>query len=61
VVDRIAQGVYVNNDSGRLLTVAVNSKGEGGDVAHVRTKPGTYALTINSSNVDWSVSVEDKR
>jgi len=45
--------------SGRELTVAVNSKGVGHNVAYVTVDPHWSYLLINSNDLDWSVSVEE--
>ena len=52
--------IYVYDDSDNLVTLAANKQGTGSDTSYVRGKPGRYYLTINSGNVDWSVSVEDQ-
>jgi len=45
--------------SGRELATAVDYKGIGHDVAYVGADPHWSYLLIESSNVDWSVTVEE--
>jgi hypothetical protein len=45
--------------SGRELTAAIDQKGVGHDVAYVGVDPHFSYLVIESSNVDWSVTVEE--
>jgi hypothetical protein len=45
--------------SGRELAVAVDHKGTGHDLAYVGVDPHFSYLVIESSNVDWSVTVEE--
>lgn len=45
--------------SGRPLMVAVEHRGAGDDVAYVNEDPRLYHLVIESSNVDWSLQVEE--
>jgi hypothetical protein len=45
--------------SGRPLVVAVDHRGAGHDVAYVNEDPRLYHLVIESSNVDWSIAVEE--
>lgn len=59
--------VYVYSEDGRLVSLAANQEAteatgsdESGD-SYVRSGPGRHYLMINSANVDWSVSVEDRR
>lgn len=52
--------IFVYTDSGELVTLAANQQGAGSDVSYVRSTPGRYYLTINSANVDWTVTVEDQ-
>lgn len=44
--------------SGRPLSVAVEHNGPGAGVAYVADDPRLYHLVIDSSNLDWTVSVE---
>jgi hypothetical protein len=45
--------------SGRELALAVDHRGAGHDVAYVGVDPHFSYLVIESSNVDWSVTVEE--
>jgi hypothetical protein len=45
--------------SGRPLLEAVNHQGIGRDVAYVTEDPREFFLVIESTNLDWSVSVEE--
>jgi hypothetical protein len=45
--------------SGRPLMVAAEHRGNGRDIAYVNEDPRLYHLVIESSNVDWSVTVEE--
>jgi len=45
--------------SGRELVTAVNQKGVGHNVAYVTVDPHWSYLLINSSNLDWFVTVEE--
>jgi hypothetical protein len=45
--------------SGRPLLVAVDHRGIGHDVAYVNDDPRLYHLVIESSNVDWSIAIEE--
>ncbi len=52
--------VTVNSSvSGRELAVAVDHRGVGRDIAYVNVDPHYSYLLIESSGVDWSVSVEE--
>jgi hypothetical protein len=57
------QGIFhvtVNSAvSGRELAVAVDHRGTGHDLAYVGVDPHFSYLVIESSNVDWSVTVEE--
>jgi len=53
--------IYVKTEAGELITLAANSMGEGSDTSYVRSPPGRYYLEISSANINWTVSVEDKR
>ena len=46
--------------SGRELVTAVNQKGVGHNVAYVSVDPHWSYLLINSSNLDWAVTVEEQ-
>jgi hypothetical protein len=45
--------------SGRELAVAVDHRGVGHELAYVGVDPHFSYLVIESSNVDWSVTVEE--
>jgi hypothetical protein len=45
--------------SGRELAVAVDHRGEGHELAYVGVEPHFSYLVIESSNEDWSVTVEE--
>lgn len=45
--------------SGRELAIAVDHRGVGRDVAYVGVDPHFSYLVIESSNLDWSVTVEE--
>lgn len=45
--------------SGRPLELAVDHRGVGHDIAYVNEDPRLYHLVIDSSNVDWSVAIEE--
>ena len=47
--------------SGRELTTAADHKGHGHGIAYVSLDPHWSYLVINSSNVDWFVTVEEER
>jgi hypothetical protein len=45
--------------SGRFVVTAVDRKGVGQDIAYVAEEPRAFFLVIESSDVDWKVSVEE--
>jgi hypothetical protein len=45
--------------SGRPLQVAVDQRGVGHGISYVTDDPRLYHLVIESSNVDWSVAIEE--
>jgi hypothetical protein len=45
--------------SGRPLEVVVEHRGNGRDIAYVNEDPRLFHLVIESSAVDWSISVEE--
>jgi hypothetical protein len=45
--------------SGRPMVVAVEHRGNGRDTAYINEDPRLYHLVIESSNVDWSVAIEE--
>jgi hypothetical protein len=52
--------IYVYDSSDNLVTLAANKQGTGSDVSNVKPR-GSFYLTINSGNVEWSVRVEAQR
>jgi hypothetical protein len=50
---------FRSGDSGRVIIDAVDQKGEGSGSAEVGDMVRWYYLSIYSSNVDWSVSVDE--
>ena len=51
--------VFHSGDSGREIMEAVDVHGNGSGTAEVGDRPRWYFLTIESANVDWSVTVEE--
>ena len=48
-------------DSGREIVEAVDARGIGSDAAIVAAeRPRWYYLTIDSANVDWTVSIDER-
>lgn len=45
--------------SGRELTVAVDHNGPGHDVSYISVEPHWSYLVIDSTNLDWTVTVEE--
>jgi hypothetical protein len=45
--------------SGRPLQTVIDARGTGGDVAHVEDDPRVSYLVIESTAVDWRVTVEE--
>ncbi|PWU01094.1 MAG: hypothetical protein C5B51_23675 [Terriglobia bacterium] len=45
--------------SGRPIALGVEYKGVGRDTAYVSDDPRPYYLVIESSNVDWSITVQE--
>jgi hypothetical protein len=53
--------VFRSADSGREIVDAVDARGIDSDVAIVAAeRPRWYYLTIDSVNVDWTVSVDER-
>jgi hypothetical protein len=52
--------VFRSGDSGRPIIEAVDARGVGHDVAEVADNVRWYYLTIESANVDWAVSVDER-
>lgn len=53
--------VFVYNGDGGMVTLAANVQGARSDVSYVRAPAGPHYLMINSGNVDWTVTVEERR
>jgi hypothetical protein len=52
--------VTVHSDvSGRPLVEAVDARGVGGATAYVTEDPRPFFLTVDSANLDWSMSAEE--
>jgi hypothetical protein len=45
--------------SGRPIASAVDQKGVGRGVAYINEDPRLYHLVIESSDVDWSIAIEE--
>ena len=45
--------------SGRVLQTVIDTRGTGGDVAHVQDEPRVSYLVVESTAVDWRVTVEE--
>jgi hypothetical protein len=45
--------------SGRLMDDAVNTKGAGSGTAYVSDDPHMFYLVIDSTDLDWSVTVDE--
>ena len=53
--------VFRSGDSGREIIDAVNARGVGAGIEDVAgDRPRWYFLTIESANVDWTVTVEEQ-
>ncbi len=53
--------IFRSGDSGREIVDAVDAHGVGSDVEIVSAeRPRWYYLTIDSANVDWTVSVDER-
>jgi hypothetical protein len=50
---------FRSGDSGNSVMEAVDAKGVDHDVAYVGDRPRWYYLTIESTDVDWSVVVDE--
>ena len=51
--------VFRSGDSGREIMDAVDVRGVGSGTVDVGDRPRWYYLTIESANVDWSVTVDE--
>lgn len=45
--------------SGRPLAVAVEHEGPGADIAYVSEDPRVFYLVVDSTNLTWSVAVDE--
>jgi hypothetical protein len=53
--------VFRSGDSGREIIEAIDARGTGGGTEEVAAeRPRWYYLTIESANVDWTVSVDER-
>ena len=53
--------MFRSGDSGREIIEAIDARGAGGGVEEVAAdRPRWYYLTIESANVDWNVSVDER-
>ena len=52
--------IFRSGDSGRPIIQAVDVRGVGRDVQEVADNVRWYYLTIESANIDWSVSVDER-
>ncbi|MGH7635202.1 MAG: hypothetical protein ACRENC_15810, partial [Gemmatimonadaceae bacterium] len=53
--------VFRSGDSGREIIEAIDAQGAGSGVEEVAAdRPRRFYLTIESANVDWKVSVDER-
>jgi hypothetical protein len=53
--------VFRSGDSGREIIEAIDARGAGGGTEDVAAdRPRWFYITIESANVDWTVSVEER-
>jgi hypothetical protein len=53
--------VFRSGDSGREIIEAIDARGDGGGTEEVAAeRPRWYYITIESANVDWKVSVDER-
>jgi hypothetical protein len=53
--------VFRSGDSGREIMNAIRAEGVGRDVEYVAAeRPRWYYLSIESANVDWSITVDER-
>jgi len=53
--------VFRSGDSGREILEAIDARGAGSGIEEVAAeRPRWYYLTIESANVDWTVSVDER-
>lgn len=50
---------FRSGDSGRVIIDAVNHRGVGSDTAYVGDQVRWYYLSIDSADIDWSVTIEE--
>ncbi|MCU1381875.1 MAG: hypothetical protein JWL71_572 [Acidobacteria bacterium] len=53
--------VFRSGDSGREIIEAIDAHGTGGGIEEVAAeRPRWYYVTIESANVDWTVSIDER-
>jgi hypothetical protein len=53
--------VFRSGDSGREIIEAIDARGTGGGMEEVAAeRPRWYYITIESANVDWKVSIDER-
>lgn len=53
--------VFRSGDSGREIIEAIDARGEGGGTEEVAAdRPRWFYVTIESANVDWDVSIDER-
>jgi hypothetical protein len=53
--------VFRSGDSGREIMEAIDARGEGGGTEEVAAdRPRWFYVTIESANVDWTVSIDER-
>ena len=53
--------VFRSGDSGREIIEAIDARGTGGGTEEVAAeRPRWYYITIESANVDWTVSLDER-
>jgi hypothetical protein len=53
--------VFHSGDSGREIIEAIDARGEGGGTEEVAAdRPRWFYVTIESANVDWTVSIDER-
>jgi hypothetical protein len=53
--------VFRSGDSGREIIEAIDARGEGGGTEEVAAdRPRWFYITIESANVDWTVSIDER-
>jgi hypothetical protein len=53
--------VFRSGDSGREIIEAIDARGTGGGTEEVAAdRPRWYYITIESANVDWKVSIDER-